>query len=106
MVRPNFFESRLEGTDSGNNLHGTDSLAFLLIIYLAITARKSGIKIPMILETIAKDSTRYFLVIFSAHLALEMTLNLGRVSATGTLSGLPPKMSNVPQENIQLLPGT
>ena len=39
----------------------------------------------MILETIAEDATRYFLVIFTSHFVLVMTLNLGRVSVTISL---------------------
>ena len=32
--------------------------------------------------TIAEDATQYFLVIFTSHFVLEMTLNLARVSTT------------------------
>lgn len=34
----------------------------------------------------AEDATRYFLVIFTAHLVFVLTLNLGRVSAAVSLS--------------------
>lgn len=44
----------------------------------------------MILRTMAEDSTRYFLVIATSHLVVQLTLNLGRVSATISLSGLQP----------------
>ena len=59
-----------------------DFLAFSLIIFLAAKSKASTLKIPKILRTIAEDATRYFLVIFSSHFVLEMTLTLGWVSAT------------------------
>ena len=39
-----------------------------------------GFKAPRILGTIAEDATRYFLVIFTSHFVLTMSLILGRVS--------------------------
>ena len=80
----------------GDNSHDPDSLAFLLIVLLAANQKTRGLKIPMILKTIAKDAMRYFLVIFSAHFAFEMTLNFGRVSATCTLYGLLSNSSDFP----------
>ena len=62
-------------------MYELDSLAFLLILFLTARSEKQGLKIPTILRTMAEDATRYFLVIFSAHLAFVLTLNLGRVSA-------------------------
>ena len=63
-----------------------DTLAFLLIILLAVVEEKRDLsrkfRFPTILRTIAEDATRYFLVIFTAHLAFELTLNLGPVSTT------------------------
>lgn len=63
-----------------------DSLAFVLVIVLAITSKMAGRKIPSILGTIAEDSTWYFLVIFGSHLAVELTVILGRVSMTISLA--------------------
>ena len=63
----------------------SDFLAFVLIILLAVWSKAGGLEIPMILRAIAKDATRYFLVIFTSHFVLVMTLNLGRVSATVSL---------------------
>lgn len=63
-----------------------DFLAFLVIIFVAVTSGARGLRISSILRTIAEDATRYFLVIFTIHLVLEMTENLAR-------------------ESIQVLPG-
>ena len=53
-------------------------------------ARRLGIRTLM--GTIAEDSMWYFLVIFSSHFVLEMTLLLGRVSADAPpLAALPPE---------------
>ena len=51
-----------------------DLLAFLIILHLASrsTARKFGL--PGLLGTIVRDATKYFLVIFTAHFVLVMTL--------------------------------
>jgi hypothetical protein len=59
-----------------------DALAFMVIIFQARRSRVPGLKVSNILSTIAEDSTRYFIVIFTSHFVLVMTLNLGRVSAT------------------------
>ena len=50
-------------------------------------AKPSGLKlkVPTILGTIAEDATRYFLVIFSSHVVLEITLIFGRVSAANSI---------------------
>ena len=71
-----------DGINHADNVYEPDFLAFSLTIFLATTSRSSRFKMPSILETIAEDATRYFLVIFTSHFVLEMTLNLGRVSAT------------------------
>lgn len=63
-----------------------DTLAFLLIVLLARRTRAPGLKAPMILDVIAKDATWYFLVIFSSHLVLVLTINLARVSSIVSLS--------------------
>ena len=72
--------SKQDGSDPAENTHRLDSLAFLVMVFLAAKSEKRGFKIPTILRRMAEDATRYFLVIFSAHLALVLTLNLGRVS--------------------------
>ena len=58
----------------------TDLLAFLVIVLLVIGSKNRGFKMPHILRTIVQDSTVYFLVIFTSHFVLEMTLLLARVS--------------------------
>ena len=63
-----------------------DFLAFLSVIFFAKRTKTAGLKIPTILGTIAEDATRYFLVIFTSHFVLVMTLNLGRVSTPLPLS--------------------
>jgi len=65
-----------------------DFLAFSLIMFLAIQSsrRTAGLKIQTLLVTIAEDAMLYFLVIFTSHFVLEMTIILGR-------------------DSIQLLPG-
>lgn len=67
-----------------NLLRKTDFLAFSLIIFLAMRSRIPGLRVPNILDIIAKDATRYFLVIFTSHLVFELTLSFGRVSAIVT----------------------
>lgn len=49
----------------------------------------------MILDIIAEDATWYFLVIFTAHFVLVLTLNLGRVSATASIFGPQPMTSTL-----------
>lgn len=49
-------------------------LTFALIIFLANASRTQGLEIPRILKTITKDATLYFLVIFTSHFTLMMTL--------------------------------
>lgn len=77
---------RLEIAYAGISL-SFDFLAFLLIIILATKSEAAGLGVPSLLYTIAEDATLYFLVIFTAHIAFELTLNLER------------------QIPIQLLPG-
>ena len=89
-------------------MYALDFLAFLLIIFFVIKSKASTLKIPSLLGIILEDATRYFLVIFTSHFVLEMTLTLGRVRATA------PPPPTVPddircvllQESIQLLPAT
>ena len=58
-----------------------DSLAFLLVIFWARKLKIPGLKFRTILDTVAEDSTCYFLIVFTSHFVLVLTLNLGRVSA-------------------------
>ena len=59
----------------------SDVLAFLMVTFLARKAKVRGIRVATLLDTIAKDATWYFMVIFTSHFVLVMCLNLGRVSA-------------------------
>ncbi|KAF9790730.1 hypothetical protein BJ322DRAFT_409972 [Thelephora terrestris] len=77
-----------------------DLLAFSLTIVLARRSKTSGLQIPTILKIIAEDATRYFLIIFTSHFVLEMTLNLGRESiqllpAPGNVVFLPVMISRI-----------
>jgi hypothetical protein len=78
-----------------STLYTPDSLAFLLILFLARRSKMGGLEFTGILATIVEDATLYFLVIFTSHFVLEMTLALGRVSATFPLSSSRAKSSNV-----------
>lgn len=80
---------------SANNLHMPDSLAFLLMMFLATRLQTRGLMVRSIMETIAADSMRYFLVIFSSHFVLLMTLNLGPVRTAVPPFGLLQITSNV-----------
>lgn len=66
---------------SGKNLTRcpADTLAFLLIIYVALQSNMWQFGIPSLFKTLAEDATRYFLVIFTSHLVLELTLIFGTV---------------------------
>jgi len=98
-------QTMLISADPSGDMYAPDSLAFLLVVYLAIRSKASSVKIPTILGTMAEDATWYFLVIFTSHFVLEMTLILGRVSATAPFPTAPNETQYVPlQESIQLLP--
>ena len=58
----------------------TDSSAFMVIFGLAAKSGLMGRKMPRILRAIVQDATIYFLVIFTSHFVLEMTILLARVS--------------------------
>jgi len=71
-----------------------DLLAFLIVIYVMLHSSIGQVKMPSLFKTIAQDATRYFLVIFTSHLALELTLIFGRptiqlLPATGIVVFLP-----------------
>ena len=95
MVRGTNFKPGRDGTDRPNDMCTLDSLAFLMIIFLARRSRVGGFEVTGIFRTIVEDATLYFLVIFTSHFVLEMTLTLGRVSATPPLFRSRPKSSNV-----------
>ena len=63
----------------------SDVLAFLLVTFWARKSKARGLGVTTLLDTIAKDATWYFMVIFTSHFVLVMTLNLGRVSVTVSL---------------------
>ena len=85
MVRDNHPQSRPYGTDPGGDVYTPDSLVFLLTIFLATRLGAPGLKTwsalaSPILGTLVEDSTRYFLLIFTSHIVLAVTLLSGRVS--------------------------
>ena len=94
-------------TGPSGDMYAPDFLAFLVMIVLTIKSRKSATKTRNILGVMAEDAALYFLVVFTSHFVLEMTLTLGRVSVTSPLRPRP-TTSNAcsPQESIQLLPAT
>ena len=59
--------------------HPKDLLAFSVIVYLVVRSNVYKVPIPILLKTIAQDATYYFLIIFTSHLTLELTLSLARV---------------------------
>ena len=78
MVRRHYHRS---GPDSADPyVCVTDVFAFLMVILCARRSKARGLSVTTLLDTIAKDATWYFMVIFTSHLVLVMTLNLGRVS--------------------------
>jgi len=64
-----------------------DLLAFLVILYVAGRRTLGQFGIPGLLGTILRDSTKYFLVIFTAHLVITLTILLARVGLTTCLAG-------------------
>ena len=69
-----------------------DFLAFSLITFLALRWGAGRLRIPTIMGTVAEDALWYFLVIFTSHFVLEMTLLLGRVRVTVPPLAVPPSM--------------
>jgi hypothetical protein len=76
----NFLLPSMGSADPTNTLGTLDLLTFGFIIFFARKSKVPGFKVPTLLDTIAEDATRYFLVIFTSHLVFVITLNLGRVS--------------------------
>jgi len=62
-----------------NSDHPADLLAFSVIVYLVLRSNAYRLPVPSLLKTIAQDATYYFLIIFTSHLLLGLTLLLGRV---------------------------
>ena len=58
----------------------SDFLAFSFIIFFSKRSKIPELKVKTILDIVAEDATRYFLVIFTSHFVFILTLNLGRVS--------------------------
>jgi hypothetical protein len=96
LVRASHFKPRTEGADPADNIHTLDLLAFTLFILLAKRSKASGLKVRLVLDIIAEDATWYFLVIFSSHLVLVLTLNLARVSLNVSLPESQSMMTTVP----------
>jgi len=77
-----------------------DTLAFSLIVWFAKRSRVGGFEVSGILRTMVEDATRYFLVIFTSHFVLAMTLALGRptirlLPASGNVVFLPVMISRI-----------
>lgn len=51
-----------------------DFLAFVVVAYIASKSTVHKYGFPSLVRTLARDATKYFLVIFTAHLVLAMTL--------------------------------
>ena len=76
----------MDDSDRIDDVHLPDVLAFSVVVYWARKLRQPGLKFSALLDAIAKDATYYFMVIFTSHFVLVMTLNLGRVSVTVSLT--------------------
>lgn len=92
MVRDKCLWPGPGGVDPGDTTRASDVLAFAFILFFTRKLKVPGFKVRRILDVIAEDATRYFLVIFGSHFVFVMTLNLGRVSATISHSGSPTVM--------------
>jgi len=73
---------------------GYDLLAFIVAVYLASRSRLRGFGFSSIMENLVRDATKYFLLVFTSHLVLAMTLLFARPSmqltpATGNVVYLP-----------------
>ena len=58
----------------------TDLLAFSLVIYFVLRSNAYSFQMSNLFRVVAQDTTHYFLVIFTSHLVLELTLVFGAVS--------------------------
>jgi hypothetical protein len=93
-----FFFRRVPSQPTGVT---TDLWAFVVIIVLAAKSGIKGFRMPSIIRTIIQDATIYFLVIFTSHFVLEMSLLLARVSIS--IVGVSAMLKFL-QPNLQLLP--
>ena len=59
--------------------HPADLLAFSVIVYLVVRSNLDKIPIPILLGAITEDATYYFMVIFTSHFVLAMSLAFGSV---------------------------
>ncbi|KAF9791190.1 hypothetical protein BJ322DRAFT_1017745 [Thelephora terrestris] len=80
-----------------------DTLAFLVIVFFAMSGRVKGFNMPRLLRTIVQDSTIYFLVIFTSHFVLEMSLLFLSVSIFAADGG---RMLKTPLAKYATLAGT
>ena len=60
--------------------HLQDLLAFSVIVYLAVRFNASEAPIPSLSKVIIQDATYYFLVIFTSHFVVAMSLLFASVS--------------------------
>jgi len=81
-----------------------DLLAFLVILHVAGWWKIRRFSIPGLVGTILRDATKYFLVIFTAHFVLVMTIIFARVSLMGYFTNRDDAKWSL-QPSLQLLPG-
>ena len=62
--------------------HPQDLLAFSVIVYLVVRFNATKVPIPSLLKIIIQDATCYFLVIFTSHLVVVMSLLFASVSTS------------------------
>jgi len=77
-----------------------DALAFLVVIGFVRSGPLKGFKMPRLLRTFVQDSTVYFLIIFTSHFVLEMSLLFARptlqlLPSLGTFVYLPTMVSRL-----------
>ena len=77
-----------DGTEPANNGHVSELLTISLIVFLAKASKMQGLEIPRILKTITIDAILYFLVIFTSHFTLMITLLFAPVSVANFFSAI------------------
>ena len=80
-----------------------DLLAFLVILHTAGWWKIRRFGIPGLVGTILRDATKYFLVIFTSHFVLVMTLLFTRVSLMVHFANCD-DVKRILQPSLQLLP--
>ena len=80
MVRANCLLLVPGDAHLSDTMCASDFLAFSFILFFTRRSKVPELKVKTILDIIAEDATKYFLVIFTSHFVFVMTLNLGRVS--------------------------